>query len=442
MTTNDSSTSPPPRYSTYINNGGFIAFSRAFTTYTQRKGLGTLLTGVETEPTVPLLDVGVNDALHYAREAVHSAWMRRDDQLQGELKECLGQEYNSCAVGSTGAECWNNTVAYFDNHDNGFSLAAMACELPTLKMENFPYMTAYVNKLSDLVAMLSAQKCVLPDILVTAFFLNGLPTPFGNLVTDYKRQKTLPPLATIKAEFFAAEQEFIRTGVLSTIGKAFPAKSKTRVPPKKKPITPGMTCSIHGPGHSDETCYTQHPELSPHKVLMALTERIKVLELEKSDYPEFRSFPAGLMAGTCGNLGNSCIFLDSGASQHMTSDYELLQNYQPFDKHEPIIVGNGQPIFAEGRGNLTVHGLTLSRVLYIPKLCATLVSVSALTATGCTVSFHDQKYKITSSNGTILLEGVSKNGMFEVKALMASPMLDHRRYGHLFFFYFANKPTY
>ena len=70
--------------------------------------------------------------------------------------------------------------------------------------------------------------------------------------------------------------------------------------------------------------------------------------------------------------------LDSGASDHMSPDFESFSEYVPMIP-EPVEYGNGATVSAIGTGTITVHtthgSVTLVRVLYVPTLVANLLSI-------------------------------------------------------------------
>jgi len=86
--------------------------------------------------------------------------------------------------------------------------------------------------------------------------------------------------------------------------------------------------------------------------------------------------------------------LDSGATNHMTSDRTLFQQMNPVQT--PIHIANGDTMMAEGEGDvvigLVVNGVknpvVLKRVLYVPEMGSSgLVSVRCIQAAGGVVSF-------------------------------------------------------
>ena len=96
--------------------------------------------------------------------------------------------------------------------------------------------------------------------------------------------------------------------------------------------------------------------------------------------------------------GNDCWIIDSGASQHMTSNCDLLISYQKFSESEPVVLGDGRSVDALGAGEIHITVLlgpkekderksTTTNVLYVPKLAANLFSARATAMKGKVVQF-------------------------------------------------------
>ena len=92
-----------------------------------------------------------------------------------------------------------------------------------------------------------------------------------------------------------------------------------------------------------------------------------------------------LVAGLIAAEGESCWITDSGASQHMTANRELLVNYCQSPEPEPVAVGDGSSVDAYGYGRVDITILLgnkekykkksiLTRLLYVRKLGTNLFS--------------------------------------------------------------------
>ncbi|KAJ3676869.1 hypothetical protein LUZ60_002593 [Juncus effusus] len=76
-------------------------------------------------------------------------------------------------------------------------------------------------------------------------------------------------------------------------------------------------------------------------------------------------------------------YLDSGASNHMTSDLTSLTSHHPYSGNDLIKVGNGAGILIHNIGTTTLKctygSLTLKNVFHVPKITKNLISISQLT---------------------------------------------------------------
>ena len=99
--------------------------------------------------------------------------------------------------------------------------------------------------------------------------------------------------------------------------------------------------------------------------------------------------------------------VDSGATSHMTPNMSSFTMYMPFPKHQSVKFGNGAYGSAHGIGTVPLqlfHGvLTMTEVLFVPSLVASLLSVKHCMKNGCSVLLcaETQKVKMHTSTKTI-----------------------------------------
>ncbi|GAX81463.1 hypothetical protein CEUSTIGMA_g8892.t1 [Chlamydomonas eustigma] len=105
----------------------------------------------------------------------------------------------------------------------------------------------------------------------------------------------------------------------------------------------------------------------------------------------------------------------SGASSHLTSRRELLQDYTmiPFATSF-VVFGDGvkKPVAGTGTAIIqTKQGtVTLKNVLHVPDACANLVSIGKAAEAGVNVTFHHGGCKLQS--GTTVINVPKKNGVY------------------------------
>ncbi len=85
--------------------------------------------------------------------------------------------------------------------------------------------------------------------------------------------------------------------------------------------------------------------------------------------------------------------LDSGCSRHMSGDRSLFDKLSTLERPVFVKFGDGKRLKAQGSGQVTTPIGTLMAI-YVPQLCANLLSVHQLNQDGASVSFHPQKAEI------------------------------------------------
>ena len=120
-------------------------------------------------------------------------------------------------------------------------------------------------------------------------------------------------------------------------------------------------------------------------------------------------FVVGLIAAE----GDSWWIIDSGASQHMTANRDLLVNYCEFPKPEPVALGDGRSVSAYGYGPVNITMILgnkekdqkksiLTKVLCVPKLATNLFSAQAAASKGKVVQFGHTLCWIKNSGGQVV----------------------------------------
>ena len=123
--------------------------------------------------------------------------------------------------------------------------------------------------------------------------------------------------------------------------------------------------------------------------------------------------------------GDDCWIIDSGASQHMTSNRDLLMNYQEFSEPEPVVLGDGRSVHAFGTGEICITMLlgpkekderksTMTKVLYVPKLAANLFSARAAAMKEKVVQFGHTLCWIKDSQGKVVVRGRLVGNMYRL----------------------------
>lgn len=146
-------------------------------------------------------------------------------------------------------------------------------------------------------------------------------------------------------------------------------------------------------------------------------------------------------------------YVDSGASSHMTNRKDLLQNLRTVDRKE-ILVANKEKLEVNLIGDVKLYLklndetviCTIKNVLYVPKLCTSLLSVTQLNKQGYSVLFEQGECHITNSNGELMAIANLKESMYKLminteefvfvtseQERAENAIIWHRRLGHIGF---------
>jgi hypothetical protein len=93
--------------------------------------------------------------------------------------------------------------------------------------------------------------------------------------------------------------------------------------------------------------------------------------------------------------------LDSGATDHMTDDKNMLNNYKYYEGKQFVVVTNGDKMEILGSGSINFFSKIIQNILYIRKCASNLLSISKIT--------NELNYKILfSSRNMIFQEWITK----------------------------------
>ncbi|PRQ52801.1 putative RNA-directed DNA polymerase [Rosa chinensis] len=121
-----------------------------------------------------------------------------------------------------------------------------------------------------------------------------------------------------------------------------------------------------------------------------------------------------LLAAT--NLAPQYWLADTGATNHMTHNPQVLNNVIPYPTTDGVQIGNGNQLAITHIGNAMLGILKLDNILLIPDLAAHLLSIYQLCKqNNCSVWFDEFMCVIQDKvQGKILYQGLSKQGLYPI----------------------------
>ena len=119
--------------------------------------------------------------------------------------------------------------------------------------------------------------------------------------------------------------------------------------------------------------------------------------------------------------------VDSGATDHMSNDKDFFKSLS--SQNFSIRLADNSSILCKGIGSLELPklGLSLDNVLFVPELSKSLLSVSALTKSGFTITFHGSLCTISKDERSVSLN--SNGNLYQANNTSSETI--HERLGHL-----------
>lgn len=323
-------------------------------------------------------------------------------------------------------EVWKCLEQVFD--DSGlYRRVALLRDLITTTLESSQSVDVYVNKIMSTAHKLRNIHFNVDDEWLGTLMLAGLPE-------TYK-----PMIMGLESSGIKINADSIKTKLLQEVqcseDSAFFAKKKSNHENQHKNMSnKGPRCfNCNKRGHLAKECRTQRKK-----------------KPENSEDSRDKSFVAAFSASSQ-KMNPDLWYVDSGASMHMTNRSDWM-----YDVTSPpipaITVASKTPLPVESMGkvNLLMNGdvsckIQVKQVLYIPKLAANLLSVSAMVKNGCKVNFRDKGCDIYSKTGNLLCSATLVNNLYQLNThrevfsnlsctdSLSNVVLWHRRMGHLNF---------
>jgi len=195
----------------------------------------------------------------------------------------------------------------------------------------------------------------------------------------------------------------------------------------------------HKPGHFRRDCRKYKARIAKEKSQGKLTEANQTYSKSL--------LLASQSAYTVINSQDSWIG-DSGASNHMTYRRDVFDLFEEIDDGIfPITVGNNEVIYARGKGTVDVKSLsggnvTLTDVLYVPKLGRNLLSLGAATKMQVNVKFNKDTIEMSKDDRRLATGYRLPNNLYEmdfvrvgssanISAQEATLQIWHERLGHV-----------
>lgn len=280
---------------------------------------------------------------------------------------------------TTCKEVWESLEQAFD--DSGlYRRVALLRDLITTTLESSRSVDDYVNKIMSTAHKLRNIKFDIDDEWLGTLMLAGLPEVYKPMIMGLESSGIKISADSIKSKLLQEVQSSDNSAFF-TRKKVIQRNQNDSTKANKGPRC--YNCNKHG--HFAKNCRAPKKKNTENK------------EENKGFVAAFSASPQ--------TMNPDLWYVDSGASMHMTNRCDWM-----YDVTSPpiptITVASKTPLPVESMGkvNLLLNGnkeskIQVRQVLYIPKLAANLLSVSAMVKNGCNVNFRDEGCDIYDKNG-------------------------------------------
>ncbi|WVZ49109.1 hypothetical protein U9M48_000490 [Paspalum notatum var. saurae] len=443
-------TMPTPAFSHMVsvklNQENYLLWAAQVLPYLRSQGLsghidGSLPAPSQTIATTPSEDTGERSIIVNPE---FTSWYHRDQLVLSVINSSLTEEILSTVVHCTSAcQTWRTLEKMFASSSRA-RIMQIRMQLATIQKSDLSA-ADYFRKVKRLADTLAAIGKPLQDEEFISYLLRGLPSDYDSLVTSITTRPDSYTVSDVYAHLLSFET---RHEHYNTLGQSS-ANNANRVagrgggssgrnnrgrgrgsagrgqggrsgrPPAKN--NSGVPCQICGKASHDALqCW--------HRFDQAYQADDTVKQAA---------------AATHGYAVDSNWYVDTGATDHITSDLERLTTKERYTGGDQIQVANGAGLSISHVGHSSIAGLTrplhLNHILYAPKINKHLISVKKLaTDNDAIVEFHPDSFFVKDrATKHLLLKGKCRNGLYTLpnksQAFLTariSPEQWHRRLGH------------
>ena len=330
--------------------------------------------------------------------------------MQFVIKVSLGDEQLSLVrTATTAKEAWLK----FESHYKVKSLANklfLRKKYFTMSMGVDDSMSEHINKMKELASQLEAVGASITEDDQVATLLCSLPESYNSLITALESRADDLTLEFVTARLLHEEHKRKETSSTSDTGeKALLSKHDRTNQKSFKPKRKGKCHNCGIPRHWARECR------KPKK------EKPKEGK-EKQDGASYHASTehASFYSSKRVNQKDLTWYIDSGASQHMSYDEEMMVDYVHFENPQKVRLGVNRVVQALGKGNIWLdikdendyNPARLVDVLYVPVLAKNLFSGSAAAKRGYSIELQQSGCVILDKFRKISGSGKLQNNLY------------------------------
>lgn len=340
---------------------------------------------------------------------ITDAWTKADEKALATIvltiEDSQLQHVRSCA---TAKAAWN-ALKEFHQKDSAGSRVRILRNIMRQRAEESTNIEEHVNKITELFQKLnSLDQEIKLEFLMSATLLGTLPSSYDSLITALEARKEEELTSSfVRSKIIEEYQRRIERDTNRNESAALKVSSF-----KQNTNSNVKSCSFcKKRGHEKKNC-----------------RKLARVNKEKSGNTSNNAN----MVGQCSMTQNEIIFavgkingwiIDSGATCHISCDKSLFVELD-MNHHETVSVADGNKAQSSGRGTIKVQftseagistNVTISDVLYVPKIGGNLISVKRLTQNGFNVNFSDTRCEIRTADGNQIAVGDIQDGLYKLR---------------------------
>ena len=300
----------------------------------------------------------------------------------------------------------------------------------SLKMKDSDSLDEHLRRMKAITDQLAAIKAPIPEDEHIVALLLSLPRSYNTLITALTAKGDELSLANVHQALMSEEEK--RGLYKGKDGGGRVDKGEAALQHEKTTRKPIKCFGCGEENHVIRNCPKRkkgqheyrHKPGNPSKHKAAPADANK----KENEDSGGNVFVVGMIAAE----GNSCWIIDSGASQHMTANRDLLVNYFEFPEPEPVALGDGRSVNAYGYGQVDITMILgnkakdqqksiLTKVLYVPKLATNLFSARVAASKGKVVQFGHTLCWIKDSKGQVVARGRIVGNMYRLDCKVDKP---------------------
>ena len=398
----------------------------------EEKDLWGIVKGDEVEPT----DEGTTDAQR-------RQFQRRERKALATICLSLGDEQLSLVrSAATAREAWSKLESQYEVKSLANKLF-LRKKYFTMSMGVDESMSEHINKMKNLAGRLEAVGASITEDDQVATLLCSLPESYNGLITALESRADDLTLEFVIARLLHEERKRKENLSAPDAGeKALFSKNDRGNQKNFRNKKKGKCHNCGIPGHWARECRKPKRDKSKEGK-------------EKSEGSSYNASTehASFWSSESQNQKDLTWYVDSGASQHMSYDKEMMVDYVHFTNSQKVRLGDNRVVQALGKGNIWLNikrgnvfqPTRLVDVLYVPDLAKNLFSASVVAKRGYSIKLHQSGCVILDKAGNIMGSGKLQNNLYvldtSVKNVDSHDVnaatnehfeeLWHQTYGHL-----------